>query len=448
MAAWDDESDPRVSAATYLALQHRLAQPPTFLQRSRTSTPSSGTASASMTGSEEEADEEFVSEPTAIQKADLLITQQWLRLIVWESSRKRRLLSWNSPHESMNYAFPLEIARATANMLQSLPSSAVEVHGMGIFEKIFQIGKCAMGVLDNMDQANAARGSMSGMSGAMGMDYVGSGDLGLLSLSRRGITTDPFEVFIRTLSATPNSRTQFANTLLTVAQQRPGVLKMALSPSLSTPGLQPESLAWTNDLSVVANSVPMSSIRNEVVKDENDVTAEGTNGWSLGNTISLDEGASASSLLSDPAFDFNTPAFRPAPSNPPNNQRQPVLANFPMSSLDTSMQPTAHWVNDMGSATQDWPSYGLSSPAMDSTAYSNPVSSYSSASGTPIGSFSPSLFSRQDPGDNTSYQYQQRPQPYFGANASGVSSNNGLGRDRTKPGHRFMGSFEWPTTTN
>lgn len=450
MSAWDDDNDSRISATNYLALQHRLAQPQSFLQRSRASTPSSGTAAASITGSEEEADEEIVSEPTAIQKADLLITQQWLRLIVWESSRKRRLLSWNSPHESMNYALPLEIARATANMLQSLSSSAVEVHGMGIFEKIFHIGKCAMNVLDQMDQYSAARGSMSGISGAMGMDFVGSGDLGLLSVSRRGITTDPFEVFIRTLSGTPNSRTQFAETLLAVAQQRPGVFKMALTPSLSTPNIQSESLPWTNDLSAVASSLPMSSMRNEVVKDENDMDAEGSNGWSLGNTLSLDEGAPASSLLSDPTFDFNTPAFHAAPSNPPNNQRQASLTTFPMSSLDTSIQPTAHWVNDMGAATQDWSSYGLSSPAMDSATYSNPVSAYSSTAGTPIGNFSPSsLFSRQDSGDNSPYQYQQRPQPpYFGANASGGGSNNGLGRGRTKPVPRFLGSFEWPATTN
>ncbi len=35
---------------------------------------------------------------------------------------------------------PLAIARRTAGVLQNLPSTAVEVHGMGIFEKIFEIG--------------------------------------------------------------------------------------------------------------------------------------------------------------------------------------------------------------------------------------------------------------------------------------------------------------------
>lgn len=481
VSAWNHDSNPRVSATTYLALQNILAQPPSFLQRSRASSPSSDdngiysapvTAAPSPTGSDEDADEEIVqSEPTAIQKADLLITQQWLRLIVWQSSSKHNLLSWNSPHESMNCAFPLEIARATANVLQSLPSSAVEVHGMGIFEKIFQIGNCCMNVLADMDQRSAARSSFGGFSGgAMGMDFVGAGDLGVLGLGRRGVSTDPFEVFVRTLSATPNSRTQFANTLLAVAQQRPGVMKMALTPSLEPPALQPEPLSWSTGLSGVSSSVPMdTNMLDDVIKEENEIPTDGSNGWSLGDTLSLDGGAPASSLLSGAMLDFNAPPFHNAPGghhhHPPNNQREPALASFSMPSLDTSVQPVSGWANETSAAAAatDWSSYdNTTSPTMDSSSaatYSsnNNASAYSSAAGTPIGSFT---FARQDSGDSSSssYQYQprqqQQPHPYFGTafhNSGGGNMNNGngngKGNERTTRTHRFLGNFEWPRKT-
>ncbi|KAF3765723.1 hypothetical protein M406DRAFT_255756, partial [Cryphonectria parasitica EP155] len=192
VSAWNDGSDPRVSATTYLALQNLLAQPPSFLQRSRASTPSSDSQP---------------SEPTAIQKADLLITQQWLRLIVWQSSFRQSLLSWTAPHESMHFAFPLAIARSTAGVLQSLPSSAVEVHGMGMFEKIFEIGTWCINVLGAIDRASST----------------------VLGVSRKGVAIDPLEFFVRTLSATPNSRTQFAERLLMFAQERPGGMRMALT---------------------------------------------------------------------------------------------------------------------------------------------------------------------------------------------------------------------------
>lgn len=462
VSAWNDDSDPRVSATTYLALQNLLAQPPTFLQRSRASTPSSEgnptysapvTAAPSMTGSDEEADEEIVhSEPTAIQKADLLITQQWLRLIVWQSSSKQQLLSWNAPHESMSFAFPLEIARSTANVLQSLPSSAVEVHGMGIFEKIFEIGNTCMRVLDYMDQSNTPRSAIGGMPGAIGMDFIGTGDLGVLSLSRRGVATDPFEVFVRTLSATPNSRLQFANPLLTIAQQRPGVMKMALTPSLANPVHQPEAITWSTAVANVSNSLPMIE---EVVKEETDLDTAGNNGWSIGNSLSLDAGASAPSLLSDTMLDFNTSPFPVTSTNAPDNSRQSVLTSLSMPSLDTSMQPVSTWGNEMSAATEDW-SYDLTSPTLDSTAFSNNPSAYNSAAGTPLGNFSlgTATFTRQNSGDNNAYQYhqqrQQQQQPtYGGMDATGAgsanNSNNSMGREHAKRAHQFFGNIEWPT---
>lgn len=440
VSAWNDGSDPRVSATTYLALQNLLAQPPSFLQRSRASTPSSDsaptfsapvTAAPSVSGSDEEADEEIVqSEPTAIQKADLLITQQWLRLIVWQSSFRQSLLSWTAPHESMHFAFPLAIARSTANVLQGLPSSAVEVHGMGIFEKIFEIGTWCMNVLGAIDRASATGTPISGIRGTMGMDFVGTGDLGVLGVSRKGVAIDPLEFFVRTLSATPNSRTQFAERLLMFAQERPGGMRMALTPSLNSPVLPPQGITWPSiGPGASSGDVPMGNVLGEVVKEENEVDTD-ENMWPIGDAMNM-SGPSASmpSLLGDPILDINTSvnAFSTASdassAAPTPGGHRPSLptSSLSMPALNTAV-PLPSWANEPMSSTQDW-AYDITSPTMESTStYSNNVSAYNSGAGTPVGQFTPALFSRQDSGDSI-YQYQERQTQQF----NGFNGNGGSG---------------------
>ncbi|KAK8006008.1 C6 zinc finger domain containing protein [Apiospora marii] len=252
--AWNDGSDPSVSATTYLNLQQILAQPLDFLRPRRKSSPDADFDSSSSSiiiptqvemssdDAEEEEVEEVEPNPTDIQKADLLMTQQWLRLIVWQSSFRQGLLSTAAPHASFGFGFPLAIARDTAAVLQSLPSRAVEVHGMGIFEKIFEIGVWCVNVLHAYD-ANAASGAMRPFGGAMdapvslgggglggdggGMDFL-AGDMSLLSGSsgRGGVVLDPLEFFVKTLSASPNSKTMYADKLLLFAGETAGAVRM------------------------------------------------------------------------------------------------------------------------------------------------------------------------------------------------------------------------------
>lgn len=454
VSAWNDGSDPRVSATTYLALQNLLAQPPTFLQRSRASTPSSDsqptfsapvTAAPSASGSDEDADVEIVqSEPTAIQKADLLITQQWLRLIVWQSSFRQSLLSWTAAHDSMHFAFPLAIARSTANVLQSLPSSAVEVHGMGIFEKIFEIGTWCMNVLGAIDRASAAGTPIGGIRGAMGMDFIGTGDLGVLGVSRKGVAIDPLEFFVRTLSATPNSRTQFAERLLMFAQERPGGMRMALTPSLNSPVLPPENMPWTNfgGLGGANNDVPMGNILGEVGKDKDEVDTS-DNVWTMSGSLDLDAGSSSQmpSLLGDSILSLNTNSFSNAagPSavnafvstsgsgtnTPVSASQRQMTSALSMPSLNTTI-PFSNWANDVSAASADW-SYDLTSPTIESNAFGADLAAYSSGTGTPAGTITPGIFSRQSSGDSL-YQYQaRRPQAQFGTSLDGGGGSGGGG---------------------
>ncbi|RYO99696.1 hypothetical protein DL763_001304 [Monosporascus cannonballus] len=228
--AWNDGSDPGVSATTYLHLQEILAQPLDFFRKPRRR---HSVALAAISIQDDEAGE---TEPTAIQKADLLMTQQWLRLIVWQSSFRQGLLSTAASNESMTFSFPLSIARDTVRALQSLPSHAIEVHGMGIFEKIFEVGTWCVNVLGAYDyRPNSPSHPFGGVAdGATGMDHI-RGDLSLLTQGGRGgVHTDPLEFFVKMLSSSPNSRTMFAEKLLMFASEAPGSLRTALSPAPST----------------------------------------------------------------------------------------------------------------------------------------------------------------------------------------------------------------------
>ncbi|KAH8647144.1 hypothetical protein BX600DRAFT_389818 [Xylariales sp. PMI_506] len=235
VTAWNDGSDPRVSATTYLNLQRTLGQPLGFLRPSRKSSRGSPLALTSGTSPTEREEDE--PDPTPIQKADLMVTQQWLRLIVWQSSFRQGLLSTAATDESFRFSFPLSIARDTAAILHSLPSQAVEVHGMGIFEKIFEIGTWSVNVMGAYDagSANPSRPFGGAANSAVGgMDFVG-GELSLFGPSgRSGAVLDPVEFFIKTLSASPNSKTMFADKLLMFAQHTPGGMRTSLSPVLPT----------------------------------------------------------------------------------------------------------------------------------------------------------------------------------------------------------------------
>ncbi|EMC91436.1 hypothetical protein BAUCODRAFT_45860, partial [Baudoinia panamericana UAMH 10762] len=67
-----------------------------------------------------------------IQRADVLITQQWLRLVFWQASLSQGLVSSNAADAAFLYTYPLAIAVDLCQILRTLPPMAIEVHGLGI----------------------------------------------------------------------------------------------------------------------------------------------------------------------------------------------------------------------------------------------------------------------------------------------------------------------------
>jgi hypothetical protein len=69
---------------------------------------------------------------TDIQKADILITQQWLRLVFWQLSMRQGLLSSASEDATLSYQFPCVIAKSLCAALGEISMAAVFIHGMAI----------------------------------------------------------------------------------------------------------------------------------------------------------------------------------------------------------------------------------------------------------------------------------------------------------------------------
>ena len=67
---------------------------------------------------------------TKIQEADLRVTQQWLRLVVWQLSTASASLSSTAHDESMTLQYPIKLSKDLADTLQYIEIEAMDVHGI------------------------------------------------------------------------------------------------------------------------------------------------------------------------------------------------------------------------------------------------------------------------------------------------------------------------------
>ena len=81
-----------------------------------------------------------ISDRTEIQQADLLVSRQWLKTMVWQLCVTKGLLSSSTTIESMSFQYPVTIARDVVLVSRVLPPKAFEANGVGILEKVFDIG--------------------------------------------------------------------------------------------------------------------------------------------------------------------------------------------------------------------------------------------------------------------------------------------------------------------
>ncbi|KAG0645322.1 hypothetical protein D0Z07_9058 [Hyphodiscus hymeniophilus] len=98
-----------------------------------------------------------VSERTNIQKADLLVSRQWLKTVVWQLCVSSGLLSSTS-------AVEMTIARDVLLALRQLPLKAFQANGIGILEKVFDIGYSLADVLVVFHAGDRTQGLFNGVA--------------------------------------------------------------------------------------------------------------------------------------------------------------------------------------------------------------------------------------------------------------------------------------------
>jgi Fungal specific transcription factor domain len=81
-----------------------------------------------------------VCQRTEIQQADLLISRQWLRIMVWRLCVIKGLLSSSPTSDCLSFQYPIDIARGVVVVSHLLSPKTFEAHGVGILEKVFDIG--------------------------------------------------------------------------------------------------------------------------------------------------------------------------------------------------------------------------------------------------------------------------------------------------------------------
>ncbi|KAK7514664.1 uncharacterized protein IWZ02DRAFT_181478 [Phyllosticta citriasiana] len=78
-------------------------------------------------------------EGTEVQAVDLRTSQQWLRTMVWQLAISHGFISSMAPDSTMSFKYPIEIARDLVAMASQFSQQAMEVHGVGLIEKLFDV---------------------------------------------------------------------------------------------------------------------------------------------------------------------------------------------------------------------------------------------------------------------------------------------------------------------
>ncbi|KAH8702093.1 putative C6 transcription factor [Talaromyces proteolyticus] len=73
------------------------------------------------------------------QQADFLITQQWMRMVLWKMSMFHIKLSANSNDDNLSILFPERVAQSMLTFLNRFSRNIVEAHGLGMQMKLADV---------------------------------------------------------------------------------------------------------------------------------------------------------------------------------------------------------------------------------------------------------------------------------------------------------------------
>ncbi|KAH7148245.1 hypothetical protein EDB81DRAFT_841881 [Dactylonectria macrodidyma] len=107
------------------------------------------------------------------QKANLRITQLWLRVIIWKLRLRLGYLSEGARQHSLTYRYPLEVAKELTLSTRDLPIDSIKVHGVGLTEKLYDIASSVVDVLARVPIApSSPQGLVMGASLEDDLTYI------------------------------------------------------------------------------------------------------------------------------------------------------------------------------------------------------------------------------------------------------------------------------------
>ncbi|KAL2865266.1 Zn(II)2Cys6 transcription factor [Aspergillus lucknowensis] len=80
-----------------------------------------------------------VSLLTDMQQADLVVTRQWMRTLLWQMAMSNCLLSSNASCPSLSLEMPLRLSNQLRQFLTKISQNTVQIHGSSILSKLLEI---------------------------------------------------------------------------------------------------------------------------------------------------------------------------------------------------------------------------------------------------------------------------------------------------------------------
>jgi len=99
-------------------------------------------------------DEASLSLEDELQRADIIMTQQWMRIFLWQHALNVTKMSSEHQNEEFSFAFPAKVAQTVLSNLSSLSRQSIEAHGPGMESKLFDVANSLADVMMIMPSMN------------------------------------------------------------------------------------------------------------------------------------------------------------------------------------------------------------------------------------------------------------------------------------------------------
>jgi hypothetical protein len=103
-----------------------------ILDMTITADPSTARSALALAQQQLSSDEASLSLENELQRADITMTQQWMRIFLWQHALNVTNLSSGNPNEEFSFSFPAKVAQNVLSSLSSLSRQSVEAHGPGM----------------------------------------------------------------------------------------------------------------------------------------------------------------------------------------------------------------------------------------------------------------------------------------------------------------------------